>query len=295
MPRIPSLVSVVIPVRNATHLIDVQLAALAGQDYGGEMEVVVADNGSTDGLAEHLSTHPLAAQLRLRRIDAGDAAGASHARNAGVAGARGDFVAFCDADDQAHSSWLRCLVAHAADFDAVSGPVETTTVNPHVAASWTPVNPPEVRTEIPGLFPVSGSCNLGAWRETLDQVGPWDESFRSGGEDTDYCLRIQLAGLTLGHAPAAMMAYRVKCSYPQLWRQQYAWGRADVDVYVKYRNRGHRRRSPVLTVAMPILLLLRNPLLPRRLTRLSTGAWIAYLAGFAGRLRGSLQRRAFYV
>lgn len=295
MPRNPSLVSVVIPARNATHLIDVQLAALAGQSYTGAFEVIVADNGSTDGLEEHLSGHPLAGHLRLRRVDAGDALGAAHARNVGVMAARGDFVAFCDADDRADSRWLQHLVASASDFDAVSGSIETATLNAPEAAAWTPVNPPDVRSEIPGLFPVSGSCNLGMWRETLDRVGLWDNSFRGGGEDVDYCTRIQLAGMTFGHDPAAVMSYRVKSSYPQLWRQQYAWGHADVDVYVKYRDRGHRKRSPLLTTAMPILLLLRNPLLPQSITGLSTGAWIAYLAGFTGRVAGSLRRRVFYV
>lgn len=295
MPRTPSLVSVVVPAFDARAWIDVQLAALADQDYPGAVEVIVADNGSTDSLAAHLANHPLAERLRLRCVDAGDARGAAHARNVGVAAARGDFLAFCDADDRAHPGWLRALVARAADCDAASGPVEATTLNAPRVAAWTPVNPPEVRSEVPGMFPVAGSCNLGMWRETADAVGLWDNAFRSRGEDADYCLRIQLAGLTFGHEPTAVMAYRLKSSYPQLWRQQYAWGRSDVDLYVKYRDRGHRRRAPALAAAMPILLLLRNPLLPQRITGLPAGAWLCYLAGFAGRVTGSARHRVVYV
>lgn len=295
MSRTPALVSVVVPARNATPVIDVQLTALAGQDYTGEFEVIVADNGSTDGLARHLSGHPLAERLRLRRVDAGAARGAAYARNVGVDAARGDFIAFCDADDQAHPQWLRRLVSRAADADAVSGPVETTTLNSARAAGWTPVNAPTVRTEVPGLFPVAGSCNLGMWRGTIDKVGPWDVDCLGGGEDVDYCLRIQLAGLTFGHEPEAMMAYRVKSSYPALWRQQYAWAQSDVDTFVRYRDRGHRRRNPLLALAMPVLLVLRNPLLPQSVTKLPTGTWIHYLAGFAGRIRGSIRHRVLYV
>ncbi|MDH6281625.1 glycosyltransferase [Prescottella agglutinans] len=295
MSRTPALVSVVVPALNATPVIDVQLAALAGQDYPGEFEVIVADNGSTDGLARHLSGHPLAERLRLRRVDAGAAPGAAYARNVGVDAARGDFVVFCDADDQAHPQWLRRLVARAADFDAVSGPVETTTLNSARTAEWTPVNAPDVRTEVPGLFPVAGSCNLGMWRSTIDKVGPWDVACLGGGEDVDYCLRIQLAGLTFGHEPEAMMSYRVKSSYPQLWRQQYAWALSDVDTFVRYRDRGHRRRNPLLALAMPVLLVLRNPLLPQSVTKLQTGTWICYLAGFAGRIRGSIRHGVLYV
>ncbi|WFR71785.1 glycosyltransferase family A protein [Prescottella defluvii] len=157
MSRTPALVSVVLPALNATPVIDVQLAALAGQDYPGEFEVIVADNGSTDGLARHLSGHPLAERLRLRRVDAGAAPGAAHARNVGVDAARGDFIVFCDADDQAHPQWLRRLVARAADFDAVSGPVETTTLNSARTAEWTPVNAP---TSVPRSRTVPGGRQL---------------------------------------------------------------------------------------------------------------------------------------
>ncbi|NKS71923.1 glycosyltransferase [Rhodococcus hoagii] len=163
------------------------------QDYPGPFEVLVSDNGSTDGLRDHVADHPLAEKLRLRYVDASGARGPSHARNLGTAAADGDFIAYCDADDQAHPQWLRELVCRASDFDAVSGPVETSTLNSAEAAAWTPVNPPDRRTELPGMFPVAGSCNLGMWRETVDAVGPWDTKYVRGSQDVDYCLRIQLA------------------------------------------------------------------------------------------------------
>ncbi|WP_420880527.1 glycosyltransferase [Rhodococcus sp. (in: high G+C Gram-positive bacteria)] len=293
--RSPRLVSIVIPAYNAAPVIDVQLSALAAQDYPDPFEVVVSDNGSTDDLRDHIAGHPLAEQLRLRYVDASGARGPSHARNLGTAAAAGDFIAYCDADDQAHPQWLRELVRRAAGFDAVSGPVETFTLNSVEAAAWTPVNPPERRTELPGMFPVAGSCNLGMWRETADAVGPWDTKYVRGSQDVDYCLRIQLAGCTFGHAPEAMMAYRVQSSYRGLWSQQFAWAQSEVGIYVQYRDRGHRRRNPLLALAMPVLLVLRNPLLPRAVTKLPTGTWIYYLAGFTGRIRGSIRNRVFYV
>lgn len=293
--RSPQLVSVVVPAYNAATVIDVQLAALAAQDYPGPFEVLVSDNGSTDGLRDHVADHPLAEKLRLRYVDASGARGPSHARNLGTAAADGDFIAYCDADDQAHPQWLRELVCRAEDFDAVSGPVETSTLNSAESAAWTPVNPPDRRTELPGMYPVAGSCNLGMWRETVDAVGPWDTKYVRGSQDVDYCLRIQLAGCTFGHAPKAMMAYRVQSSYRGLWSQQFAWAQSEVGIYLQYRDRGHKRRSPLLALAMPVLLVLRNPLFPRSLTKLPTGTWIYYLAGFAGRIRGSIRNRVFYV
>ena len=149
--RSPQLVSVVVPAYNAATVIDVQLAALAAQDYPGPFEVLVSDNGSTDGLRDHVADHPLAEKLRLRYVDASGARGPSHARNLGTAAADGDFIAYCDADDQAHPHWLRELVCRAADFDAVSGPVETSTLTAAASAACTPVNPRDRRTELPGM------------------------------------------------------------------------------------------------------------------------------------------------
>ncbi|MFD4183941.1 glycosyltransferase family 2 protein, partial [Rhodococcus sp. NPDC058514] len=96
----PTRVSVVIAALNVVDVIDVQLTALAEQEYDGDLEVVVGDNGSTDGLRAHLEGHPLREQLGLRWVDASGARGVSHARNVGVAAATGDFIAFCDADDR---------------------------------------------------------------------------------------------------------------------------------------------------------------------------------------------------
>src|SRR5204862_175427 len=80
----PRLVSVLIPVRNAARLLPDQLNALAAQDYDGPWEVVVADNGSSDGSAS--VARRLAGRLpSLRVVDASGRRGAGPARNAGAA------------------------------------------------------------------------------------------------------------------------------------------------------------------------------------------------------------------
>ncbi|MDI6628290.1 MAG: glycosyltransferase [Rhodococcus sp. (in: high G+C Gram-positive bacteria)] len=49
-----SLVSIVLPVYNGLPDLDEQLEAIAGQDYTGDVELIISDNGSTDGLRAHL-------------------------------------------------------------------------------------------------------------------------------------------------------------------------------------------------------------------------------------------------
>ena len=86
-------VSVIIPVHNARDVLDEQLRALAHQDYDGPFEVVVSDNGSTDGVREFVQDHALRARLNLKYVDSSGTPGASHARNRGAEAADSHRVA----------------------------------------------------------------------------------------------------------------------------------------------------------------------------------------------------------
>ena len=77
--------SVIIPCRDSTGTLGLQLEALARQVDAPAFEVVIADNGSSDGLEAFLDAwRP---RLTLRRVDAGAVPGAAYARNVGIAAA----------------------------------------------------------------------------------------------------------------------------------------------------------------------------------------------------------------
>ncbi|UYP19737.1 glycosyltransferase [Rhodococcus sp. Z13] len=293
--RAPSLVSVVVPARNARPEIDEQLEALAVQDYAGPWEVVVSDNGSTDGLREHLERHPLREKLSLRVVDSADVPGAAHARNVGARHARGDLVAVVDADDRVHSEWLRELVAVAADHDSVGGAREVESINSPEVAQWRPMPDPSEQPTLFRFLPVAVSCNFAVWKDVLDELGGWDESYDVGGEDLEFCLRLQLAGFTLGYAPDAVIAYRLRDTLRGLWRQCIAYGRADARLYRDFREHGMPRRSSIALADTLAYIVLRNPLVPRMIRRNSTGMWVFHLASLVGRIRGSVENRVFYV
>ena len=86
-------VSVVIPAFNAERHIESCLDSVFGQGSDLALEVIVVDDGSTDGTAARLAEFPQV--IRLQQANAGPAA----ARNAGIGQARGEFVAFLDVDD----------------------------------------------------------------------------------------------------------------------------------------------------------------------------------------------------
>jgi cellulose synthase/poly-beta-1,6-N-acetylglucosamine synthase-like glycosyltransferase len=291
----PGLISVVIPVYNGLPLLDHQLVALAAQDHAGEFEVIVSDNRSTDGLREHLATHPLAERLALRCVDSFGAQGRSHACNVGAAAARGQFIVFCDADDAVHPGWLGAMSRAAQDFDAVGGAVETRALNTAAVASWRSMPNAEERFEHAGYLPYAIGCNLGVWRSALDAVGGFDESLVGGGEDAALSWSLQLAGFTLGHTPEAVVSYRFRDSRRGTWRQMVNYGRGSVHLYLRFRDRGLPRPSIRDSALGWVGVLVLNPLVPRIGAVPPRGMWIAQTAFMTGRLRESVRLRVRYL
>ena len=284
----PTLVSVIIPTYNGLPDLAVQLDALAAQDTVQPFEVIVSDNGSTDGLADYLSSYEHRRHLQLRHIDSSDVQGTPHARNAGIDAARGDFLLFTDQDDKVHPGWVSAMSDAAEQFDAVGGPIEVHTLNSPRVAAWRIVPGPEERFESVYL-PYAHGNNFGMWRHVVDSVGKFDESFLGGGEDGDLSWRIQQAGLTLGHAPNAMVAYRLRTTLKATWHQSVAYGRASARLTHKHRPAGCPRRPLSFTALWSLRLLITNPLLPQRITRFPRGLWILATGVQVGKADGRLR------
>jgi glycosyltransferase involved in cell wall biosynthesis len=107
------LVSVVIPVYNAERYLGESLDTALAQDYGN-VEIIAVDDGSTDGSASILASYG----DRIRVLSQANA-GPARARNAGIETARGEFVAFLDADDVWRAQKLRLQVEHLLANDDV--------------------------------------------------------------------------------------------------------------------------------------------------------------------------------
>jgi glycosyltransferase involved in cell wall biosynthesis len=96
-------VSVIIPTYNRAALVQEAVASVLAQTWR-EFELIVVDDGSTDDTPEALA--PYASRISLRRRES--RGGVSAARNAGIAAARGEWLAFLDSDDL----WLPEKLAH---------------------------------------------------------------------------------------------------------------------------------------------------------------------------------------
>lgn len=109
------MISVIIPLYNKGELVARALDSILAQDFV-DYEVIVVDDGSTDGSVEVVSRYfPLLPDGRLRVVSQRNA-GVGAARNRGIAEAKGAFVTFLDADDEWRPGHLAALVALASRY-----------------------------------------------------------------------------------------------------------------------------------------------------------------------------------
>ena len=97
-------ISVVIATHNQRDRLRLVLSGLAVQTFSeGQFEVIVVDDGSTDGTGDFLSEYE---QIPIKVIPLNTNVGRCRARNIGISEARGDLVAFLDGDALPSSDWL---------------------------------------------------------------------------------------------------------------------------------------------------------------------------------------------
>lgn len=284
----------VVPVRDGGGWFDEQLAALAAQDYAGAWELVVADNGSVDGSPERARSW--AGRIpAVRVVDAGDGTGAAHARNRGTAAARGELLAYCDADDVADPSWLSELVAAAAGASLAGGRLDDRRLNDPLVRSWRP--PQQVDGDaLPrphGFLPAAASANLAVWRDVLDELGGWRAEFVGGHEDVELCWRAQLAGHQLAFAPRAVMYYRYRDRLRHAARQSFAYGYQSARLYRRYRPAGMPRSDLRVARGAWLRAAYRLPGAVARPSR--RGDYVWRTAFHAGRLLGSVRFRVLFL
>jgi glycosyltransferase involved in cell wall biosynthesis len=187
-PDMPK-VSVIIPVYNGERYIAATLETVFEQTFR-DFEVIVVDDGSTDG-TEAILRHYGSKIVYLKN----DHGGPASSRNLGISVARGDFIAFLDADDLWLPTKLERQVAFAAlhpDFGIITTDAATfdhTGVTEASAAAHKYIPSGHVLNEL--LFDnwIGTSCAM-VRRECFEKVGPFDQEAFVRGEDWVMWMRI---------------------------------------------------------------------------------------------------------
>jgi len=260
-------ISVVIPMLNEAQHVESLAADMDGQTYVGQLEMIVADGGSTDGSAELLRDACLRRDVALTIID-NPHGSVSHALNLCLKRATGDLIVRLDCHTRYPPEYVERLASTSAATDAwnvgavVEVEGESTTEravacaldNPFGGANWsrhaTATAPVEVDT-----------VSFGAFRKiAFERAGTFDEDLIRN-QDDEFNLRLRRAGGRVVLDPSIRVRYRPRGSFRSLARQYYEYGYWKVVVMAKHRRvLSARSLLPISLVASLGLLVLAAPL-----------------------------------
>jgi glycosyltransferase involved in cell wall biosynthesis len=186
------LVSIVVPVYNAEPFLRETLDSVFALDYE-PFEVIVVDDGSTDGSAAIAESYPTVRCIRQENHGPGTA------RNVGVEAARGEFVAFVDSDDVVLPHKLTAQVGYLLDHPDVTATLGR--------QEWITPPPDAVPDLVWGDLDGVPAMSMVIRTATFLEVGCLDPVLR-GPEDTDLLMRLREGGYRFVVIPEIVMRRR---------------------------------------------------------------------------------------
>ena len=212
-PPIPAdtspLVSVIIPAYNAAEYIGEALNSVFDQTFRSH-ELIVINDGSPDTAELERELQPYCANVRYIKQDN---RGAAAARNAGLLCARGEYVAFLDADDRWLPNFLEAqiefLKINNADF--VFSDALLFGETPLAGRTFMELEPPKTAVTPESLLAVEVAVLTSAVlarKQPILEVGLFDETIKRG-HDFELWFRLAKAGIRFAYQPRVLAEYRI--------------------------------------------------------------------------------------
>ncbi|RKY71955.1 MAG: hypothetical protein DRQ14_06615 [Candidatus Latescibacterota bacterium] len=213
-------VSFVVPMYNARDTIVGTLNSIYGQE-AEDFEVIVVDDGSTDGSAEEVKGTGFPVML-ISKPNRGEAS----ALNEGIGRCRGEFVAIVEADVELLPGWLSILLKEFEDPEVMGagGYLMTPKEDPWIArlAGY------EVEMKFEGKqrYPPHITSAAAIYRRrAFELFGGFDEGLRNASLDSDFNLRIVRGGYKLAYNPRARARHHYKPRFFSYLKRNYAYAR----------------------------------------------------------------------
>ncbi|MDA0748800.1 MAG: glycosyltransferase, partial [bacterium] len=234
-------VSIVMPLYNKVEYTEACLKGLEEAAGKTPCELVLVDNGSSDGTGALLDRM----ERRARVIRCGENLGFSRGNNLGAGYARGEYLLFLNNDIVPHAGWLDAMVAEV-DADPEVGIVGARLLYPdsgkvqHAGIELVNGTPDHVYRNVPGDDPgvmksrdldmVTGACLL-IRKEVFEQLGGFDEAYVNGVEDVDLCLKVRKKGYRVRYCADAVLDH-----YEGTSEGRYSHVRPNLERFVKRWN-----------------------------------------------------------
>lgn len=235
------LVSVVVLTCNEEENISKCLDSLIAQDYQKDKyEVIIVDAASKDKTQNICREYPI-------RLVVADKKGFSHQRNKGIEAARGEYIAFTDADCAAEKSWLRKLVEQIESTDkdvvAVGGPnlvfdddAPFSKIVGYAQETFLGSGGSAQSYRIGKLKFVSSVPNCNAiYRKEIFAKEKYDESL-IGGDDCDLNFRLRQKGYKFLYRPDIIVWHRRPKSFREFIRKTLHYGKVMGQITRKNRK-----------------------------------------------------------
>ena len=287
---LPSI-CVIVPALNEARYIRRCLESVAGVGYPGPLlEVVVADNGSTDGTVEIALEFASRMNLNVLHLPG---VSVSALRNAGARRTAAERLVFLDADCIVPPNWLQESVRAGRSYDAeiLGASYLVPADEPWVARVW------QHHEQRPESGPVScvSTHNLHVSRAVFEHIGGFNEALESN-EDYEFCERARACGYRVMNHPALAI---VHLGSPRRLRNFYArerWhGRHVLAIFLDDVNKRRNRKAVlfavytfVTTVAAVTSLGIALATRDWRVAGIALAAWL--FAPLALGIRGALVR-----
>ena len=250
-------ISLVIAVRNGGRTLPDCLNAVGRLDPAPS-EIIFVDNGSSDNSLSLLQEFEQGHPSQQVKILCESKRGASSARNTGILAAKGEVVAFTDADCAPAPDWLLRLTTPIADstVGAAAGrilsPPAASTIE-LFSALYTlrlPDRPEHHRHWTPweGGFP---TANLAVRRSLLNNLGGFDEQITIYGEDHDLCARLYREGTVIAYTPEATVLHYHRTGVGSMLRQAFGFGRSHPYLLNRHTTRGLWLNIPRRSIVLP--------------------------------------------
>lgn len=267
-------VSVIVPAFEAAQSIGACVESVLSQTgLGAEFEVIVVDNGSTDGTLERALRYPVRTVVEARR-------GRSRARNLGARLARGDYLAFIDVDCEAPPDWLSASLASLTR--PWIGAVQARVQKPGFAPT------PLEFTQAYYYRPFLDTCAMVTTREAFQNAHGFDEELRRT-VDMDYSFRLLSCGYAFAWLPRVVMTKHHELTSRQILRRGWDGGTSLSVLARKWQKLNPQPpatlwRDRALALARSLLNDARRPLATRGKNALeaSTKALAAAVADLSG-------------